>query len=285
MAPAEANALKSLRQQYMNILDEVTEVDGVSAYRNARKVYKGDAEVLEALELGLSDFSKPSFAPERLAALLEGFSDAEREVFAIGATRSMLNKITAPATDGNSAKKIIGSIDMSQKLRMLFPNMGPSGYDLLEAGLKRERQLYEFNNIILAGSQTANKQGAVSDLMRDTSMGEAAAGVIQASSGPTGMFSMIAGALARGKLPDKVQQKMAKMLMSESPDDVAAVVKALEKYSKKAIPTAKKISRVEAATVVGTAQMPIRSLSGQGPTSSFTDEEVAESVRKRDAAR
>ena len=285
MSSAAAGKLNKLKKTFVDIIDEVTEVDGVSDYRNARKVYAGDAEVLSALELGLSDFSLPSFAPEQVAKLLNDFSEAEKETFAIGAVRSMLNKITAPATDGNSAKKIIGSIDMGKKLRMLFPNMGPSGYDLLEAGLKRERQLYEFNNVILSGSQTASNQSAASNLLQDTGMGEAAAGVIQASSGPTGFLAFLAGALARGKLPEKVQEKMAKMLMSESPDDVAAVVKALETYSKKAIPTAKKISRVEAATVVGSAQMPIRGLSGQDDTSNFTEEEVAESVRKRDAAR
>jgi len=285
MSSAAAGKLNKLKKTFVDIIDEVTEdANGVSAYRDARRVYAGDAEVLSSLELGLSDFSKPSFAPEQVAQLLNDFSEAERETFTIGAVRSMLNKITAPSTDGNSAKKIIGSIDMGKKLRMLFPNMGPSGYDLLEAGLKRERQLYEFNNTILAGSQTASNQSAAANLLEDTSMGEAAAGVIQAASGPTGFLAFLAGALAKGKLPEKVQEKMAKMLMSESPDDVAAVVEALETYSKKAIPKATNIKRSEAATIIGAATTG-KGLSGQDKTSNFSDEEVEESVRKRDAAR
>jgi len=286
MAPAEANALKGLRRQYINILDEVTEVDGVSAYRNARNVYKGDIEVVEALELGLSDFSKPNFAPEQVAKLMQEFSEAEREVFAIGATRSILNKITAPANDANFAKKLIGSPDMRSKMQLLFPDTNQSGYDLLEAALLREKQLFERSGKILGGSPTMARRAAVEQLESSPGMAEAAGDAIQSSLNPvTGLLSMAVRVLQRATIPEKVQERMAKMLMSESPEEVAAVVKLLEDYTAKAIPKAANIGRIEATSIVGASQIPIRGLSGQGPTSSFTEEEVAESVRKRDAAR
>ena len=274
MAPAEANALKGLRQQYINILDEVTEVDGVSAYRNARNVYKGDIEVVEALELGLSDFSKPSFAPEQVSKLLNDFSQAEREVFAIGATRSILNKITTPSNEANYAKRIIGSPDMRAKIKLLFPNTNQSGYDLLEAALLREKQLYERTGKILGGSPTAARRAAVDQLESNPGAAEAAGDAIQSSFNPvSGLMSMAVRVLQRATIPEKVQERMAKMLMSESPEEVAAVVKLLEDYTAKAVPRATNIGRTEAATIVGSAQIPIRGLSGQDPTSNFPREE------------
>jgi len=285
MAPAQANALKSLRQKYINILDEVTEVDGVSAYRNARNVYKGDIEVVEALELGLSDFSKPSFAPEQVSKLLNDFSQAEREVFAIGATRSILNKITTPSNEANYAKRIIGSPDMRAKIQLLFPNTNKSGYDLLEAALLREKQLYERAGKVLGGSPTQARKAAVDQLESNTGAAEAAGDAIQSSFNPiSGLMSMAVRVLQRATIPEKVQEKMAKMLMSESPEEVAAVVKLLEDYTAKAVPRATNIGRTEAATILGAATTG-KGLSSQDKTSNFSDEEVEESVRKRDAAR
>ena len=274
MAPAEANALKGLRQQYINILDEVTEVDGVSAYRNARNVYRGDIEVVEALELGLSDFSKPGFAPEQVSKLLNNFSDAEREVFAIGATRSILNKITTPSNEANYAKRIIGSPDMRDKIKLLFPKTSQSGYDLLEAALLRERQLYQANSKILGGSPTAARRAAVDQLESNPGIAEAAGNAIQTGFNPvSSLMSMAVRALQRATIPEKVQERMAKMLMSDSPDEVAAVVQLLEQYTVKAVPKAANIARGEAATILGAAQIPLRGLSNQGVTSTFPTEE------------
>ena len=279
MAPAEANALKGLRRQYIDILDEVTEVDGESAYRNARNVYKGDIEVVEALELGLSDFSKPGFAPEQVSKLLNDFSEAEREVFAIGATRSILNKITTPSNEANFAKRIIGSPDMRAKIKLLFPNTNQSGYDLLEAALLREKQLYERTGKILGGSPTAARRAAVDQLESNPGAAEAAGDAIQSSFNPvSGLMSMAVRVLQRATIPEKVQERMAKMLMSESPEEIAAVVKLLEEYTAKAAPRAANIGRAEASTILGFAQIPPRGLSGQGDTSSFPIEETEEEI-------
>ena len=102
MAPAQANSLKKLKNQFVNVLDEVTEVDGVSAYANARKVYAGDMEVIEALDNGFKNFGK--MAPEEVSKAFENMSEGEAQAFLTGASRNLLDKLTKPS---NNAKCVI----------------------------------------------------------------------------------------------------------------------------------------------------------------------------------
>ena len=133
MAPAQANSLKQLRNQFVKVLDEVTEVDGVSAYANARKLYAGDMEVIEALDDGFKNFGK--MAPEQVAKTFENLSEAEAEAFLTGASRNLLDKLTKPSTNANYAQRIIGSPDMRKKIQMLFPAAGEEGHNLNAAYL------------------------------------------------------------------------------------------------------------------------------------------------------
>ena len=137
MSSAEANSLKGLKRSMVGALDKATEVDGVSSYKSARGQYAGDAEVLDALRTGMSDFKK--LDPEQVVSMMKGFSTAEQEAFKTGAIRNVYATVMDPSGNINAAQRLIGSPEMRDRLKPLFPSQAK--FDLFEAALKRENLL------------------------------------------------------------------------------------------------------------------------------------------------
>jgi len=67
-------------------------------------------------------------------------------------------------------------------------------------------------------------------------------------------------------MPKEIQERMAKMLVDEDPEQVAVAVKALERYGEKAIPRAKNLSVIEG---VGTAGVVNTVVGGQENRTSY----------------
>ena len=270
-APAEAAALKKLRNQFVNVLDEATEVDGVSAYAQARKLYAGDMEVLDALALGRSDFGK--MAPEEVAKAFENMSGAESEAFLDGATRNLLDRMNKPSTNRNFARELIGSPDMRKKIQMLFPAAGPEGLALFEAALLRESQLFVETGRVLGGSPSARRIAGAGILAENSTVGDAVGAAIETGSPTNALVRMVSNLIRTSSLPAKSQERMARMLMSDNPEEVATVVQALEDFAARSIPKAKALNRRETANVFGAAQLPPNMSSEEG--TSTTIEEIS----------
>ena len=254
LGPTETSVIRGLKNDFLNVLDEATTVDGVSAYKEARKLYKGDIEVLDALEMGLKDFQ--GMAPEEVKKMLNNLSAAEAETFVIGATRSILNRITKPRGNSNYALNVINAPDDKEKLEMLFPGINKKGFKLLEAVLLREGQLYKQANKILGGSPTQSNQAGVREIEDSEGMGNAMATGLETLFNPhSGLLRFATNALRSAKLPEATQEKMATMLMSKDPKEVAAVVEALEKFQIKNTPKVINLNTNEVLAVSGGANV------------------------------
>ena len=254
LGPTETSVIRGLKNDFLDVLDEATTVDGVSAYKEARKLYKGDIEVLESLEMGLKEF--PSMAPEQVKRMLNDLSAAEAETFVIGATRSILNRITKPRGNSNYALNVINAPDDKEKLEMLFPGINKKGFKLLEAVLLREGQLYKQANKILGGSPTQSNQAGVREIEDSEGMGNAMATGLETLFNPhSGLLRFATNALRSAKLPEATQEKMATMLMSKDPKEVAAVVEALEKFQIKNTPKVINLNTNEVLAVSGGANV------------------------------
>ena len=254
LGPTETSVIRGLKNDFLNVLDEATTVDGVSAYKEARKLYKGDIEVLDALEMGLKDFQ--GMAPEEVKKMLNNLSAAEAETFVIGATRSILNRITKPRGNSNYALNVINAPEDKEKLEMLFPGINKKGFKLLEAVLLREGQLYKQANKILGGSPTQSNQAGVREIEDSEGMGNAMATGLETLFNPhSGLLRFATNALRSAKLPEATQEKMATMLMSKDPKEVAAVVEALEKFQIKNTPKVINLNTNEVLAVSGGANV------------------------------
>ena len=243
MSTAEASALRDLRKGFVNAIDE-----NVPAYRDARRIYAGDMEVIDAMRAGMQDFGKLDH--EQVIKMVSTMSSAEKEAFRTGVARGLYSTIMDPSTNFNAASRIINSPETAAKLQPLFDN--PSHFRLFKASMEREAQLFAQANKILQGSQTA-KRGAMRDALEEgPGVGQAVAQSITGGFWPalTGMAARLANSAT---MTPQVADKMADMLMAKDPSEVAAAVKFLEDYAAGQAPKAVKATTGELGAVMGTA--------------------------------
>lgn len=241
MSTAEASALRSLRKEFVNAIDE-----NVPAYRAARQEYAGDMEVIDAMRAGLSDFGK--LDSEQVVKMVAGMSKAEKEAFRTGVARNLYGKVMDPSTNFNAASRIINSPETVAKLQPLFDD--PAHFRLFQTAMERESQLYQQANKILGGSQTAKRSAMREALDEGPGVGEAVANAVTGGFWPS-LTSMAARVARSSTITPQVADKLSDMLMSKNPSEVASVVKFLEQYEKGLAPKAVKETAVERGAVMG----------------------------------
>lgn len=247
MSSAEANSLKDLKKSMVSALDKATEVDGVSAYKTARAQYAGDAEVLDALRTGMSDFKK--LDPEQVVSMMKGFSAAEQEAFKTGAIRNIYATVMDPSGNINAAQRVIGSPEAKDRLKALFPSQAK--FDLFEAALQRENQLFQQANKIMSGSPTARRQAGIEAFDEGESAVNAFVGNSITGGWVNSLMNMAATTATKSGISDDVAAKVAKLLSSSKPEEVAAAVKILERNSAKAQQTVQKLNTGETGAIMG----------------------------------
>jgi hypothetical protein len=228
MGKAEANALKDLRKAYINVIDE-----NVPEYAAARAKYAGDMEVLDALRLGRTDYLSPKTLPAEAKKLVDSMSDAERDALRVGVAQSVLSKIMDAPQQINAAQRVIGAPATRKRLEALFKD--PNEYQVFEAALTRESELFRNAQDIVRGSRTANKTEALKDLKSGNGMFDIAGEAVDIASGSPG--SVVGRVLkylqARTSLDEKTAGEVAKMLKSGTQQEVDATLSRLESSSAK----------------------------------------------------
>lgn len=243
IAPAEANALKQVRNQFVQRIDDL-----VPEYKAARGAYAGDIEVIDAMRAGMNDFGKMDH--EQVIKLVSGMSAAEKEAFRTGVARDLYSTIMKPSGNFNSAQRIIGSPEMQAKLQPLFDS--PAHFDLFKSALEREAQLFGQANKILGGSPTGKRTQMRELLEEGPGVGEAVATAVTGGFWPS-LTGMAARAIRSSTMTEPVAEKLSRMLMSKDPNDVAAVVKLLEEHATAQAPKAVRSTALERGATMGGA--------------------------------
>lgn len=240
---ANASTLKEIRNELRDTLK-----DRVPEYKKALSGYAGDIEVIDAMRAGYSDFGKLDH--EQIMKMVAGMTQSEKEAFRTGVARNIYSRVMDPSGNFNAARRIIGSPETEAKLQPLFDN--PAEFKLFKAALEREAQLYSQAQKVLGGSQTGKRLQMRESLEEQPGVGEA---IERAVTG--GFWSSLTGIAARairsGEMTEKTADRLSAMLMSKDPAEVAAVVKALEKYEAGLAPAARRATATEAGAVTGTA--------------------------------
>lgn len=239
---ASANAYKDLRNALRDRTKEV-----VPEYNAALQVYKGDKEILDALRAGYSDFNKLDH--EEVIKLVGGMSPAEKEAFRTGVVRDLYGKMFNTSRNINAAG-LLESPEMQAKLQPLFDN--PGQFRLFQAAVERESQLFKQANEMLKGSQTGKRTAMREKFEEGDGFTQAAAQAVTGGwmSSLTGLASR---ALYKTTMTEDMADKLAGMLMSKDPKEVAAVVKILEDYAQRAAPKAAGATRREIGATTGVA--------------------------------
>jgi len=223
MSKAEANALKDLRKAFVSVIDE-----NVPEYAAARAKYAGDMEVLDALRLGKDEYLSPKMLPEQAKKLVSGMSDGEKDALRTGVAQSILSKIMEAPQQVNAAQRVIGAPATRKRLEALFDS--PAEYQVFEAALQREAQLFRNAQEAIRNSRTANRKEALDDLKRSTNILDVAGEAVDIASGNPG--TIIGRTLkylqSRATLDEKTAAEVAQMLKASSPQEIDRVMTRLE---------------------------------------------------------
>jgi hypothetical protein len=229
------------KNKFLNALDDI-----VPEYKEARAIYKGDAELQDAMRSGLKDWK--TMHHEQVGKAVERMSEGEKDAFRTGVSRKLYGDIMNPSNNMNAAQRIIGSPETQQKLKPLFDNEGQ--YNLFKNALQRESQLFNQSNKILGGASTSKNQQMRQALEENTGAGEHMANAIEG--GWTGALTKMAtSAIRNAQMTEKTAAKLAEMLMEKDPHKVAAAVKMLEDYANEAAPKLQNLKAAEAGAIGG----------------------------------
>jgi hypothetical protein len=253
---AEANSIKIIRN---NLRDRTKEV--VPEYREALNRYAGDVEVRDALRNGFENFNKLN--REEIERLFNrppsagGFSDAEKDAFVTGVNRYLYARIMQPsditsrgtASNLNTVGNLINSPEMAKKLRPLFDS--DSHFDMFRAALEREGQLFEQGSRVLQSAVRGGAMRAAGDIDENSAVGQALAQAMSGNFRQT-LTNFAASAARNSTLNEKMADRIAQMLLSSKPDEVAAAVRVLEDYAEKAASRSRGQQIRETGAVVAT---------------------------------
>ena len=140
----ELGKLKERRKEFVDIVDEV----GPASYKQARNVYAGATEVLDAIEDGKKFATMDARQLERMFGKL---SDAEKEGFKIGVYDSIRTNINKGADGADVLRKVWGSPEKRDQLSIF---LGGDTFNDLSAQLAREKVIRQTDVKLAGGSQT-----------------------------------------------------------------------------------------------------------------------------------
>jgi hypothetical protein len=242
MSTAEASALRSLRKEFVNAIDE-----NVPAYRSARQEYAGDMEVIDAMRAGMNDFGKLDH--EQVIDMLSKMGKAEKTAFRTGVARDLYATVMRPSNEPDAARRIIGSPEMQLKLQPLFDD--PAQFNLFKNALERESVLFKNASRILGGSDTAENLAIKESLSGSGSLFDALDRAATGGNFTNSLAGLALTALSKGQMTSKTADKLSEMLMAKDPAEVAAVVRYLEQHAAGLAPKAVKDTAIERGAVMG----------------------------------
>jgi hypothetical protein len=243
------------KNEFLGQLDKA-----VPDYELARGIYAGGAELQDAMRKGINEFGRMDH--EQVIKLVSGMGESEKHAFRTGVARDLHDKIMKPSGNFNAAQRLIGSPEMQAKLQPLFDN--PAQFELFKNALEREAQLFNQSSKILGGSPTGKRMQMRETLEDGSGVGDAMMGAITGG-WKSSLANAVVSGLRKGQMTEKTSAKLADMLMSKDPHEVAAVVKMLDDQAAAAIPKAAKASAAEAGATTGTASAIFPSPEGKKP--------------------
>lgn len=219
----DAEKLREVRDAFLTRLDEI----GPKEYKAARKQYKGDIEVRDALRLG-REGGKMRWQEVRKAIKDFDPKGAELQAFKTGYVQYLMQGFENTANRKNFAKSIIENDNTRNSLKAL---MDPSEFKVFEAALKRESELFDTVNRITKGSQTFGRAAEKQALEEEIGMGNVANAVDLLTS-PKMTIAMrtlrAVNDMRNANVSKATFNQLAKMLRAGSPDEIDEVLTAIE---------------------------------------------------------
>lgn len=256
--------LRKYRQEYMQALENALPREARDAWQEARNVYRGDAEIRDALRLGRTDFL--NMAPQELERAIAEFKvPVENEAFRSGAFEALRKRFRGATqsldpdsadASRNAARQLMGDPEMREKMRMLVGDDRLA--EFMEQALRREADIFAANTRIAGGSPTALRTQAIKDFDQDEggaellAAGARAAGAA-ATGSPTQLFHAAADIFKRLPMGEARATELARLFQASTPQEIDAVLRTLEAHSAQRAAQAQRRGRVVAPVRGSTA--------------------------------
>jgi len=155
----DAHSMKIARNALRDKLDNMN-----PAYKDARAVFAGDAELADAILEGEKILTKKG---REVQEYVRKLNPSQKEAYLTGVMEAITEKMNAARNGTLSSFNFLETDKVKNKLRLLFPPTR-DGADMLEnffRALQKERDLAFGEGLIVGGSQTAMRQHG-GDLLR-----------------------------------------------------------------------------------------------------------------------
>ena len=244
---AQAASLKPMRDRLRERLKET-----VPGYKEALAQFRGDSDVVEALEKGLNDIPDMHF--QEVKKLWANSSPSERAALKTGFMQRLIRPMEKTTGSRNVAQNLLGE-DWDQKMRTILE---PKEYRVLKSALTRESELFTQRSAITGGSATMRRAAGKADFDKMVE-GDDIAGAVDMLTSPGRLakatFDLL-GRLQRANASDAVYDRVSKMLATKTPAEIETVLRGLlARVPKRAAQLKARTARQKTATrgvVLGT---------------------------------
>jgi len=251
-----AYALNEYKNTFLNILDET-----VPAYKTARQTYKGDLEVLDALDIGRTQYGK--FSPEQATDYVSKLTSSERDALRIGYAQQFMDKIGNAKNSINAAEELLGAENNSTRLQALFDT--PQEYEVFKGILRAESRNVKSGQQIIASSATGRRAELQKEFEGDTVVADM---MDLAGSSPFAWFQRIIKKAPDLLKNEQVAASVSKILNTGKPDELNKLLRSLESRADRFALERSKLEAIGMAGTKGTGRM-----SGRTPIGAEAQEE------------
>ena len=251
-----AHALNEYKNTFLGVLDE-----NVPAYKDARQTYKGDLEVLDALDFGRSQYGK--MAPEAAQDYVSKLSPTEKDALRIGYAQQFRDKIGNSKNAINAAQEVLGADYNVERMKLLFDS--PKEFDLFKKLMQVESRNVRNAQQVMSGSATGRRAEMQKEFEGD-SWAQSALDLAGGSYVNT-FFRILRNAPNLFK-NEKVAESVSKILNISKPSELNKVLKQLELKSTEFAKESRKLERDRMAGARATGKM-----SGETPIAADAQEE------------
>lgn len=219
---SEATALRDMRNAFVDTLDTV----GPPEYRAARRQYKGDIEVRDALEQGRNS---STLRWQQFNKLMGDYTPGEQQAFRTGFVQNVMQQLENPSANRNFARQLIDSDNMRRKMQAV---MEPGEFQVFEAALRREAALFDEINRITRGSATFGRQAERTDIEQQIAGGNVETAVdLMLNPTPGNIARRALQAVTRlrdANVSRATYTQLSRMLRAGTPQEVDDVLRQLE---------------------------------------------------------
>jgi hypothetical protein len=217
----QATSLRGLRDAFVKRLDEV----GPKEFKAARNQYKGDIEIKEALEQGKNS---SGLRWQQFGKFMKDYSLGEQQAFKTGFMQQVMKGFEDTGTRQNFAKNLL----KENSLKKFQAVMDPGEFQVFEAALRREEQLFNDIGQATGNSATFRRAAEREDIQNQIAGGNIENAVDILVNPTPGNIAMrtarFLSNMRNANVSRATYTQLARMLKASSPDELEEVLTRLE---------------------------------------------------------